>query len=321
MRPISDSAGDFRSQGGVIVGSDLLQFALSHAARGWRVFPLRPGDKRPAIRDWEARATTDPERIRRAWTGPKRFNIGIACGPSRLVVIDLDRPEHGAERPPRWNRPGIRDGADVLAALAEQNGQTAPFETYAVQTASGGEHLYFSAPHGAELRNSAGRLGWLVDIRAAGGYVVAEGSIVRGRRYRSNHADSVAALPDWITNRLCDDTTTRRTPVSARQDFTPLLDVVGRRSRYAVVALRGELDNVLGARPGSHQRNDTLNRAAFALGQLVGAGLLTEGLATAALAEASAVIGLPPAEAHATIRSGLTAGARTPRQLPTGGSR
>ncbi|WP_433503213.1 bifunctional DNA primase/polymerase [Pseudonocardia halophobica] len=136
MRPISDSAADFRSREGAMVGSDLLHSALAHAARGWRVFPLRPGDKRPAIRDWEARATTNPERIRRAWAGSKRFNIGIACGPSRLVVVDLDTPEHGVERPPEWDRPGIRDGADVLAALAERNGQTAPFETYAVETAS-----------------------------------------------------------------------------------------------------------------------------------------------------------------------------------------
>ncbi|WP_433503206.1 bifunctional DNA primase/polymerase [Pseudonocardia halophobica] len=186
---------------------------------------------------------------------------------------------------------------------------------------SGGEHLYFTAPDGAELRNSAGRLGWLIDVRAAGGYVVAAGSIVRGRRYRSKHAAAMAPLPDWIVDRLREDSTPRAVPVPARQDFTPLLDVVGRRSRYAAAALRGELDNVLAARPGSHQRNDTLNRAAFALGQLVGADLLTEGLATAALAEASAAIGLPPAEAHATIRSGLTAGARTPRQLPTGGPR
>jgi hypothetical protein len=285
--------------------TELMRAALCHAARGRRVFPLRPGDKRPAIGDWETRATTDPGRIRRAWAR-EPFGIGIACGPSGLVVVDLATPKPGTVRPPEWDRPGIRDGADVLTCLAEQHNVETPLETYSVQTASGGEHLHFTAPAYSRIRNSAGRLGWLIDVRGAGGYVVAAGSVVRGRRYRAADAP-VATLPGWIAG-LLDE------PPPPRADFAPLLDVVGRRSAYVAAALRGVLDNVLAARPGSGQRNDTLNRAAFALGQLVGAGLLPDGLATAALAEASAVIGLPAGEAHATIRSGLTAGARNPRR-------
>ncbi|WP_308258958.1 bifunctional DNA primase/polymerase [Pseudonocardia sp. H11422] len=295
----------------VVASADLLRSALSHAARGWRVFPLRPGDKRPAIRDWEIRATTDPARIRRAWSRTP-FNIGIACGPSRLVVIDLDKPKQGAAQPAGWNRPGITDGADVLAAVAEQHGAEVPLGTYSVQTTSGGEHLYFTALPGSRIRNSAGRLGWLIDVRAAGGYVVAASSVIRSRRYRAAEAE-VEALPDWIAKQL--DEPDREAP-----NLDPLLDVVGRRSRYVAAALRGELDAVLAAHPGSGRRNDTLNRAAFALGQLVGAGLLPEGLATAALAEASAAIGLPPREAHATIRSGLIAGSQRPRRLPAAGA-
>jgi hypothetical protein len=267
--------------------------------------PAARGGQAPAIRNWESRATTDPARIRRAWARAP-FGIGIACGPSGLVVVDLDGPKPDTVRPPEWDRPGIRDGADVLAVLAEQHTAEVPVETYSVQTASGGEHLYFSAPAGSRIRNSAGRLGWLIDVRAAGGYVVAAGSVVRGRRYRAAEAP-VAALPGWIAGLL-------EEPRLPRADFAPLLEVVGRRSAYVAAALRAELGNVLAARPGSGQRNDTLNRAAFALGQLVGAGLLPDGLATAALAEASAAIGLPAGEAHATIRSGLTAGARTPRR-------
>lgn len=180
------------------------------------------------------------------------------------------------------------------------------------QITSGGEHLYFTAPSDSRIRNSAGRLGWLIDVRAAGGYVVAAGSVIRNRRYRAAEAE-VQELPAWIAKQL---------EGSARQALTlePLLDVAGRRSRYVAAALRGELDAVLAAQPGSGCRNDTLDRAAFALGQLVGASLLPEGLATAALAEASAAIGLPPREAHATIRSGLVAGIQRPRRLPAVGS-
>jgi hypothetical protein len=88
---------------------DQLSAAAAHARRGWHVFPLRPGGKRPALhgkhrcprtsscRDghlgWEQRATTDLARIHACWTYGPCFNIGIACGPSGLIVIDLDTPQ------------------------------------------------------------------------------------------------------------------------------------------------------------------------------------------------------------------------------------
>ncbi|MCE3552415.1 bifunctional DNA primase/polymerase [Pseudonocardia sp. RS11V-5] len=291
---------------------ELLRAALGHAAREWRVFPLRAGDKRPAIKNWEARATTDPARIRRAWLRDPRLNVGIACGPSGLVVIDLDTSDHGSVRPAEWDRPGIRDGVDVLAALAADHDEPLPWDTLSTQTPSGGEHLYFTAPAGCRIRNSAGRLGWLIDVRAAGGYVVAAGSVVRGRRYRSSEHDEVAPLPPWIAELLHD-------PPAPRPDLGPVLEIVGRRSQYAAAALRGEVDRVLASGRGS--RNSTLNKAAFALGQLVAAGLLPDGLARSALAEASAAVGLPASEADRTIRSGLTAGARQPRTAPIGSER
>lgn len=145
--------------------------ALSHvglnlASRGWHVFPLIPGTKRPAIRAWEERATTDPERIARCWaTGA--YNIGIGTGPSGLVVLDLDTAKDASDTAPReWNTPHIADGADVLAALCQRHGQPYPSETYTVRTGRGGTHLYLTAPEGTELRNSAGKLGWKVDTRA-----------------------------------------------------------------------------------------------------------------------------------------------------------
>src|ERR1700733_14287500 len=101
----------------------MLQAALNAAARGWHVFPLRPGTKRPARPDHdeqhcdgtdprccdghtggEHRATPDPARIRRGWAD-EPYNIGIACGPSRLVVVDLDTPKPGDTPPPEWHTP------------------------------------------------------------------------------------------------------------------------------------------------------------------------------------------------------------------------
>ena len=100
------------------------------------------GPTRPAIRcaragehlGWEPRATVDPDRIRRAWSRVP-YDIGIACGPSGLLVLDLDRPKPDTVWPEQWQVPGI---ADVFAALCLDAGQPLPVDTYTVTTGRGG---------------------------------------------------------------------------------------------------------------------------------------------------------------------------------------
>jgi hypothetical protein len=79
-----------------------------------------------------------------------------------------------------------------------------------------------------------------------------------------------------------------------------------------MAALRDEARLVATALPGT--RNDTLNRAAFSLGQLVGADLLPQLAVISTLASAAERAGLPADEASRTLRSGMTAGMRRPRQ-------
>ena len=66
------------------------------ASRGWAVFPLAPGTKRPAIREWEHRATTDPKRIKGCWYAGAGFGIGIATGrlihKSNLITVTTPSP-------------------------------------------------------------------------------------------------------------------------------------------------------------------------------------------------------------------------------------
>jgi hypothetical protein len=155
--------------------------AVEAAQRGWAVFPCRPGDKRPAVADWEGRVCSDPDRVARYWPSG-HHNVGIACGPSRLVVIDLDT--HGP-LPEDWRLPGVHDGRDVLALLAEWAGQQWPV-TYTVMTPTGGMHLYYAAPGGQGVRNSAGKVGPAVDVRGGGGYVLAAGSVLDERAYPGN---------------------------------------------------------------------------------------------------------------------------------------
>src|SRR4029077_13405082 len=82
-------------------------------------------------------------------------------------------------------------------------------------------------------------------------------------------------------------------------------------SAWARVALDGEADRVRSAPSGS--RNSTLNRAAFSLGQIVGAGVLDASTVEHVLADSATASGLSEREAFQTIRSGLRAGVDHPR--------
>lgn len=313
----------------------MLAVALAAAARGWHVFPLRLGGKTPALhgydrcprtgicahrhQGWEQRSTTDPDRIRSAWTA-RAFNVGIATGPSGLVAIDLDVPKPDDGPPPEWVRdtPGVRDGHDVFAVLAEQaTGRGLTDDTYTVATPSGGLHLYYRAPAGVELRNTEGDrgrgLGWKIDTRAHGGCVVAAGSVLEkpaGRAYRVLDDRDPVELPAWLAERLAP------APLPATS-AVPITPTRGGRSRYLDAAIHGETTKVLDA-PAS-QRNACLYAAAVALGQLVAGGAVSEAEVTDALLGAASkhvALGAYSArQAHQTIASGIRAGANRPRQV------
>jgi Bifunctional DNA primase/polymerase, N-terminal len=179
----------------------------------------------------------------------------------------------------------------------ESHRQPVP-RTFTVATSSGGRHLYFQAPAGP-VRNSASRLGPLIDVRAAGGYVIAPGSRVGGRPYEVVEKDPPILLPGWIATLLYEQ------PAPAAAHRPPAQDI-RQPTWYAQTALRKETERVATARPGT--RNDTLNRAAFSLGQLVAANLLPAGAVIIELADAAERCGLPVDEAHRTIHSGMTSG-------------
>ncbi|MGW0564144.1 bifunctional DNA primase/polymerase [Streptomyces sp. NPDC003016] len=287
----------------------LLEAALRAAERGWHVFPLRPGDKRPALhgetacqglgdcagghRKWEDRATTDPDRIRRAWAD-RPFNIGIATGPSGLVVVDLDmpKPNSSADTP---------CGVTTFKALCERSGQAVP-TTYRVRTASGGHHLYFTAPPGIRLGNTAGTLAPLVDTRAWGGYVVAAGSTTTTGAYEVVDPVPIVDLPGWLLGLL---QPTRPVPVR------PLVAPVVSGSRAGRAALARECDRVREA--PEKQGNTTLNRCAFKVGRFVAWGDLDRHEVEEAFQAAGQDRGLTVAECRATISSALDSSIRSAR--------
>ncbi|MGW1038695.1 bifunctional DNA primase/polymerase [Streptomyces sp. NPDC002547] len=280
---------------------DLLMAALDAAERGWYVFPLRPGTKRPALhgeracpgagpctgghRKWEERATNDPDRIRAAWSHAP-YNVGIATGPSGLLVVDLDTPEHkGSSDAP--------DGATTFGALCERAGHAIP-GTYRTRTPSGGGHLYFTAPSDARLTNTAGTLADSVDTRAWGGYVVASGSTTPAGRYEALCDRLATPLPEWLHTIL---------KPAPKPSHGPSEALAGQSSRYADVALANETRNVATAQHGA--REAKLFRAARALGRFVAWGDLPRYVVEQALQEAGEAAGLSASECRSTLRSAL----------------
>ncbi|WP_329289399.1 bifunctional DNA primase/polymerase [Streptomyces sp. NBC_01455] len=294
------------------MSTHLLDAALTAAERGWHVFPLRPGTKRPALhgeasctrtgacedghRKWEQRATTDPDRIRATWSHGA-FNVGIATGPSGLLVVDLDVPKDkdssSADAP---------CGAATFGALCERTGQPVP-TTRRTRTASGGAHLYFTAPASVRLGNTAGSLAPLVDTRAWGGYVVAPGSTTPAGDYTVTDDTTPAELPPWLLSLL-------ELP-PAPQPVAPFVWPTVSGSRAATAALERECRAVVAAPEGLG--NITLNRCAFKVGRFVAWGDIARQVVEEAFQGAGESRGLTAAECRATIRSALDSSLRKAR--------
>lgn len=151
--------------------------ALTAARRGWHVFPIVDGTKRPACK-WTSGATSDPERVGE-WA-EDRPAYGIACGPSGLVVLDEDEPGELD----RWRA---------------ATGLTLP-ETFTVVTGRG-RHHYFTQPEGEPLTNhSRFQLeGYRIDVRGAGGYVLGPGSAhPDGGTYAAENRLRPAPMPEDV---------------------------------------------------------------------------------------------------------------------------
>ncbi len=281
---------------------DLLGAALALAGGGCHVFPVRPGGKAPATAHGVLDATGDLERIAGWWRRWPAANVGVACGPSALAVVDLDGPEAVAG----W------------MALLDRHPGT-PRAVKVRTPREGGWHLWYATRPDRPLRNSASRLAVKVDTRGAGGYVIAPPSMRPDGAYRwaaglAPDLHRLPLLPGWVLDLL---EPPRAEPATAARPWHVSAGAGG--SRYAVGAVEGEVQAVLDAPAGT--RNWQLNRSAFNLGTLVGAGLLDRAEATRALTLAGQAAGLHAREVSGsdgrsgTVASGLAAGIARPRQV------
>lgn len=287
-----------------------LSVALDLARAGVAVFPCMPDGenaKRPYPGVfWRNQSTTNEQRIAQWWERWPDAVPGIDLAKTDLLVIDLD---------------GEGGRADWAAITADRR-VSAP----TVETPSGGVHLWFRRD-GSKHGNTRGSLPPKrdhqgIDVRGAGGYVIAPGAtMLNGARYEPDGDDFMSAqsAPDWLWEII-----SGKADHSAPLPSQPAQEPRGghdRMSAYGEAALAAERDRV--ASCGKGGRNETLNRAAFSLGTLVGAGCLTQGQVSAALISAAQACGLVKDDGvrgcQATIASGLRAGMLKPREIPEGG--
>ena len=271
-----------------------LPAALKLVGQGLSLVPLKPKSKVPAEMGWQHKHIKSASKLKAYLKAHTSANFGIPTGDD-LIVIDVDG----------------KKGKRALEKLERKHGALPG--TVTVITPGGGLHLYFCAP-GVEIGNSTSKLGLNIDVRGSGGYVVAAGSVhPNGGVYTYANGKGlgevkIAPLPKWLRKKL----------KKAKVTSAPSVEVMtekqtARGKRYAERALELEAQRVRNA--PAHQGNDTLNRAAFRMGQFLPHCLLDGGKVMTVLAEAASVCGRAASEITATIESGIAGGRKQPRAL------
>jgi hypothetical protein len=197
------------STAAVIMQPGRMDAALGYARRGLAVFPCwpvlpmlaprtgfmcgcgkltceSPGKHPlgPLVRNGLSAASKDIDQVREWWTARPDANVAIATGD--VIVLDVD-PRHRGDR--------------SLGELEHKHGALPP--TRRVRT-GGGVHIYFKPPPNITIKNSTGKLGPGLDIRGAGGYVLAPPSRhVSGNYYEWDRGSTgCAEMPAWIVAAL-----------------------------------------------------------------------------------------------------------------------
>jgi Bifunctional DNA primase/polymerase, N-terminal len=297
-----------------------LTAALDLAGAGFAVF-LCDQHKKPRGK-WRDISTTDPETIRLRFQRWPDSIVGIDLAKSGLIVVDADRhdPEH--------------DGVDALARLESEN---EPFENHPIiRTPRNGFHHVFRQPPGIPLGNATGALPKGIDIRAAGGFVIACGSIstVFGEWVAADRSPSlieaflagtIPVLPDWLATIIQTRTSNNVVPSKPREPKEgvpkepeaaprPASSPTSRQKKRAAVALQGNAAEIAATQPGN--RNNRLNALSYRSGRMVAPGSITRQQVIDAFIPACKANGLVRDDGidsvMRTIKSGLDAGMKKP---------
>jgi hypothetical protein len=245
-------------------------------------------------------ATDDPLINAARWAKHPHAGIGAPAHGNGFVVIDVDPKSGGVESFERLSAYCLRRGVDLDATVAQSTGEHGGIR---------GTHYLYTAPvdgvKGKPKAFGADMPG--LDTRGRGTYiVVAPTPHVSGVAYTwRNWLDDLAPWPT-ILNPLIN-------PPPVPPPPRPV--TTGGGVGYAQEALNREVAK-LAATNAVGNRNNTLNIAAFNLGQLVAGGELDRSIVFDLLHSTARGIGLTDEETRRSIESGFRAGERKPRTRP-----
>jgi hypothetical protein len=266
--------------------------------------------KQPLVNHWQQVATGDPLQIREWWRTHPAAVPGIELGRAGLVVIDADR--HGSA-----------DGVAAFEALARRHGLPVGPVTI---TAGCGLHYVFRQPEGERFRNRRGRLPEGIDVRGAGGWVVAPGSVRSDGAVwqsasdtpslREAFPDGIPRIPGWIANLIQG----RPGQIDSLRTCEPLVIAIAepasssRHAAYANAALARNAAELAATQTGG--RNNLANAIAFRMGRMVARGWIDRRQVIDALLQACQANGLAREDGmqpvRGTLERGLAAGMTNP---------
>ena len=305
--------------------------ALQYRKWGFNLVPLG-ADKRPVVtgilpngrighffwEDWKETAQTDERwaQIKKHEWWKEVGGLAAVCGPvsGDLLCIDFDTPKD-------------RTDLKFPFALVEQVLAALNLEAtrWLVDSPRGGFHVWVRCPgllldKGKLDRPAIGQTnGYHIELRWIGHYAALPGSQHPNGLYRWHGAEPNDPPPTVGAAALLaayDAVTVQEAPKVQALPAAPSTNGNGYHAngdggrKWARTAFDAELLELRGT---SSNRNDALNKAAFALGSIVAGGYLDEGEVATALTDAAEQIGLDAGEIYATIQSGLRASAKTPR--------
>lgn len=288
--------------------------AVAYARRGLKVLPLLPRGKEPngsLTPHGLKQASSDPDQVAAWWAQSPDANIGLATGEgSRILVLDVDAKDY--------------DGFVTLAALEHEFGllPVAPFQTTGEKNGRRGKQIFFQwteeirNAQGLKANGDPGPLGYGLDVRGDGGYVVAAPSVhPSGVAYAWDSQLRLSKItpppmPEWMLARLRKRSKAAPAPIAAPA-WSEIPEAYGR------AALEAEFAAVAGCPTGN--RNNALNTAAFNMGTLAAVnGVRWQDTQAALMAAASANGYLAeegPAHVESVIRGGFEAGLQHPREI------